>query len=306
MPAEHNEPPVAGISRRRFLFRSAGAVAATGIGTALYTWRVEPHWTEIVERPLPLVGLPPGLEGKRLVQVSDLHVGPIVDKRWMINQLAGIERLRPDIIALTGDFMTCDHAEELAQAEEVLRELSPAPLGRFAVMGNHDYGNCWSHPRVADGLTDRLEKVGIHVLRNDVTEVGGLQIAGLDEFVNGRFSADAVLPEIHTGRDALYLLHNPDGADVPQWEGARGWILAGHTHGGAVQAALLRPARLRVPQPPVHRRRVRPGRGQADVHQPGAGLPEARAIQLPAGDHGLHAGEGVRSKGLGVRNKGGT
>lgn len=61
------------MNRRRFL-TIAGAGAAAGLG--LYTWRVEPHWLEIVRRPLPVRALPPRLAGRTLIQMSDVHVGP--------------------------------------------------------------------------------------------------------------------------------------------------------------------------------------------------------------------------------------
>ncbi len=233
--------PNTNLSRRGFLRRTTAAVAAGGAGVGLYTWRVEPHWPEVIERTMPLAGLPSSLEGKRLVQVSDLHIGPVVDKRWMIGQLQRLERLRPDAIVLTGDFMTCDHAEQLAQAEEVLAELAPAPLGRFAVLGNHDYGHRWSFPKVADGLVDRMERLDIRVLQNEVADAGGLQIAGLDEFMTRRFDAERTARDLATDRDAVALVHNPDAADERAWASFRGWFLAGHTHGGQCKPPFFEP-----------------------------------------------------------------
>ena len=58
------------ISRRQFL---GSALAVAGL-TALYTWRIEPHWLELVYRDLPIANLPPSLAGKRLVQLSDIHI----------------------------------------------------------------------------------------------------------------------------------------------------------------------------------------------------------------------------------------
>src|SRR5262245_44066044 len=76
-PAKH-------ISRRKFLRRSLRGLAAVSAGTFLYTWRVEPHWVEIVERSLPIARLPSSLVGKRLVQLSDIHAGPVVDQSFLI------------------------------------------------------------------------------------------------------------------------------------------------------------------------------------------------------------------------------
>ncbi|HXU34617.1 MAG TPA: twin-arginine translocation signal domain-containing protein, partial [Thermoanaerobaculia bacterium] len=62
------------ITRRTFIRLSIGT-AASALGTGLYTWKVEPHWLEIVRRPLKVAYLPSALEGKSLVQISDLHAG---------------------------------------------------------------------------------------------------------------------------------------------------------------------------------------------------------------------------------------
>ena len=65
--------------RRRFLRKGLGSTVALAAGTGLYTWRIEPHWVEFVERALPIANLPAALVGRTLVQLSELHVGPRVD-----------------------------------------------------------------------------------------------------------------------------------------------------------------------------------------------------------------------------------
>src|SRR5688500_10144266 len=67
------------ITRRRFL----GVSVAAGLGMGFYTWRVEPHWVQILERRLPISNLPPELSGCRMVQLSDLHIGPRVDDSYL-------------------------------------------------------------------------------------------------------------------------------------------------------------------------------------------------------------------------------
>ncbi|HEX6598241.1 MAG TPA: hypothetical protein VF034_02895, partial [Gemmatimonadaceae bacterium] len=74
------------LNRRQFL-ALGGAALASGAGLGLYTWQVEPHWVEVVRRPLPLAYLPPALEGRTLLQLSDLHVGPQVDSSYLIRAL---------------------------------------------------------------------------------------------------------------------------------------------------------------------------------------------------------------------------
>lgn len=229
------------LSRRRFLGRSVKVLSCAAAGTLLYTWRVEPHWVEVVEWPLPIAGLAPELAGKRLVQVSDLHAGPIVDQNYLMASLEGVAELRPDAIVVTGDFMTCDADESVGKAIEAMRALPSAPLGRLAILGNHDYGRYWQQEGAAGKLCSELEKLQIQALRNEVTSLGGLQIAGVDDLWTKNFQPEQTLRELATDRPALVLCHNPDGVDQPAFADYRGWILAGHTHGGQCKPPFMPP-----------------------------------------------------------------
>lgn len=230
------------VSRRRFLGRSVKYLSLAAAGTFLYTWRIEPHWVEVVERAMPIAGLPTSMVGKRLVQVSDLHAGPVVDQAFLKASLEGIAELRPDVIVVTGDFMTCYGDESIAQAIDALQSLPAAPLGRFGILGNHDYGNRWRQNRVADSLSRELERIDVRMLRNETASAGELQIAGVDEFwTSVHFQPELALRELHSDRAAVALCHNPDGVDQPQWAGFQGWILAGHTHGGQCRPPFLPP-----------------------------------------------------------------
>src|SRR5262245_48077782 len=111
--------PFRRISRRRFL-QLAGAVTLGGAATGASTWLVEPHWIEVVRRDLPLAHLPNGLVGKTLVQLSDLHIGRAVSDDFLLRAFEITASLRPDILAITGDFMTCHAGEELDHTMRVL------------------------------------------------------------------------------------------------------------------------------------------------------------------------------------------
>ncbi|MEM9659026.1 MAG: metallophosphoesterase, partial [Planctomycetota bacterium] len=136
------------------------------IGAFLYAWRVEPHWVDVVHRKLPIRGLPNDLDGKRLVQLSDLHAGEIVDQDFLKDALRRVGDLHPDAILMTGDYMSCVGLEQVDQAMDAIAALPAAPLGRFAVLGNHDYGLHWQRADVADRLSADLRGAGIKVLRN--------------------------------------------------------------------------------------------------------------------------------------------
>ena len=130
------------------------------LAVGAYTWRVEPHWVEVVERDLSIAFLPPALAGKTLIHLSDLHVGPEVADDYLIRQLQAVSALEADVLALTGDFMTCWAGEQLDRATRVLSHLRPARLATLGVLGNHDYGPRWNQFSVADVLTARLRRPG--------------------------------------------------------------------------------------------------------------------------------------------------
>jgi uncharacterized protein len=236
------------ITRRRFLQGSIGAAAA-GASVGLYTWQIEPHWIEIVRRPLPIRGLPDALRGRTLAQLSDVHVGPRVSDDYLLETFARVRALLPDIVVFTGDFVSYE-TDVFAHAARVYREPPRGRLGTFGILGNHDYGPNWAHPEVAARLVDQLQAAGIHVLRNDVAEVEGLQIAGMDDLWGRRFDPVRTIAALDRDRAALVLSHNPDTVDRPGWEGYRGWVLSGHTHGGQCKPPFLPP-----PLIPVENRR---------------------------------------------------
>lgn len=241
------------MSRRRF-FRAAAAGWVAGLGALSYARFVEPHWVHVERRAMPIANLPDALLGRRLVHITDLHVGHIVDDDYLKAMLRWVNGLRPDVLAITGDFMTCRAGEQVDHAARVLSVLTPAAFGTFAVLGNHDYGRTFQRDDVADALVRRLDGVGIRTLRNDIANVRGLQIAGLDEYWSPNFGPERVLPRLDPRRAALVLCHNPDAADEPGWGDYRGHILCGHTHGGQCAAPLFGP-----PFMPVRNKRYTSG-----------------------------------------------
>ena len=98
------------------------------------------------------------------------------------------------------------------------------------------------------------QQSGIVMLRNQVRDVEGLQIVGLDDLWAKRFDPAVALASFDDRRAAIALSHNPDTADLPVWERYEGWILSGHTHGGQCKAPFLPPPLL-----PVRNRRYTQG-----------------------------------------------
>jgi predicted MPP superfamily phosphohydrolase len=242
------------VSRRRFI--RAALTAAIGAGTTgLYTWRVEPHWLEFTHRVLPIRGLPEGLQGRTLVLISDLHVGPQVDIEYLLDAFRKTKALQPDIVAFAGDFITFkNRIFPGAQLERLFTEVPRGALGTVGILGNHDYGMRWSQAAIANRVEGIVSSAGVTVLRNQVTAVTGLQFAGVDDLWTGHFDLVRTLQQVEPNRPVIAMAHNPDCADQAGWGSFEGWILSGHTHGGQCKPPFLPPPLL-----PVKNRRYTSG-----------------------------------------------
>lgn len=226
-------------TRRKFI-----ALLAAPALAGLYTWRVEPVWAEYVRLPMTIRQLPEELAGGTLVQLSDLHVGDRVSDEYLTGVFASVTRMKPDIVAYAGDFISYAGNETLDQFRRLADRLPRGRLGTIAVLGNHDYGVGWKQGAVADAVRQILSDVGCVVLRNETVAVHGLNIGGLDDLWSGRARGGTWLTGLKS--PALVLCHNPDACDLPIWAGYEGWILAGHTHGGQCRPPFLPPLILPV------------------------------------------------------------
>jgi uncharacterized protein len=246
--AKNDLPSEGRLDRRTFVKRSAAAVAAGAIGITGYTIGIEPHWLEIVERELPIALLPGELEGRTLAQVSDLHIGARVSDDYLIRSLDRLRALRPDLVVVTGDFISFDESREDAlfrQVRGVLARLPKGVLATVGILGNHDYGRNWTDASVAAKVVAEAERAGVQMLRNDVRTVSGLDIVGVDDLWAYKSDSRRALAR-RAGAASLALCHNPDGLDELPWEGFSGWVLAGHTHGGQCKPPFLPPPLLPV------------------------------------------------------------
>lgn len=182
--------------------------------------------------------LPRAFDGLRVAQLSDLHYSEIVSREYLEKCVRLTNALEPDLIVLTGDYVTSLEGESRAETTERFVEplteiLAPlkAKLGCFAVHGNHDIT---VNPRA---IQIALESIGIHFLRDEavalVRDGSRLPIVGLADFgtqiVNQKRAFSGIDPE----EPALILMHNPDLFGVGM-EHRNGLILAGHLHGGQV------------------------------------------------------------------------
>jgi uncharacterized protein len=231
---------------RRQALKTVGIAGASALAVGAYTWRFEPHWLEITHPLLPISGLPAELEGRTLAQVSDLHVGPQVDDAYILETFQRVRELAPDFIAFTGDWITYRNRGQFEQLRRILAHAPHGRLGTVGILGNHDYGMNWRMVDVADQVAEIARAAGVKLLRNEAVATEGLQFIGLDDLWSPRFAPAQVLAQKAQDPSTIVLCHNPDAADHPIWNGYKGWMLAGHTHGGQCRPPFLPPPLLPV------------------------------------------------------------
>jgi uncharacterized protein len=158
--------------------------------------------------------------------LSDLHLGRVTPSALQQRAVDDLNAAEPDLVALTGDFISRGRAF-IPRITDLVRSIH-AP--KVAVLGNHDH---WSD---ADRVRGALEDAGVIVLSNSWITVGGavdLVIVGIDDWSTGHSDAEAAtrgLPDL----PAVGLAHNPESAPL-LWEKGVGLVLSGHTHGGQLE-----------------------------------------------------------------------
>ncbi|HVI19482.1 MAG TPA: metallophosphoesterase, partial [Gaiellales bacterium] len=180
---------------------------------------------------------PPAFDGVRVGLISDLHAGMGHTNPARVGQaVALLNDQRPDLICLLGDYLDSTHfgkgrADPGAIAAELAR--LDAPLGRFAVLGNHDWRS------LGAAMGDALTKAGLTVLENQASATErGLWIAGLADMRTRLPDIPKALREVPGDAPVLLLSHDPDV--FPQVPPRVSLTLAGHTHGGQVDVPVLR------------------------------------------------------------------
>lgn len=246
------------MKRRTFIKTGIGLGAALGLG-GLYSFQIEPYWLEFVQMSMAIKNLPEELEGKTLMQISDIHAGNRFSLDYLIESFQKAKIFQPDLVMYTGDYTHYENEEQYTQLKQVLKHAVLGKLGTFGILGNHDYGHGWSMENVADTTTEILEKAGIKVLRDQKAEVEGLVIYGFEDLWGINFQPETIMNTFESHRANLVLCHNPDACDLPVWNGFDGWILAGHTHGGQVRPPFLPPPIL-----PVKNRKYDQGKIELD------------------------------------------
>ena len=231
------------ISRRRLLRHGITWASLTALAGTAYTTLVEPGWIDVSQVSLTLPRLAAEFRGYRVAQISDIHMGDWMNAERLGDIVRAVNAQSPDLIAITGDFVTQDagsHARDLITGLSQLR----ARDGVVAVLGNHDY---WSDPQVVRSV---LVASGMRELENSVQTLqrgtAKLHIAGVDDIWESRDQLDLVRAALPPDGAAILLAHEPDFADESAAAGRFDLQLSGHSHGGQIVAPFMGP--LHVPR----------------------------------------------------------
>ncbi|MEZ5478764.1 MAG: metallophosphoesterase [Thiolinea sp.] len=199
--------------------------------------RNEIRWLVEEFTDIPIRNLPSALEGFTIVQLTDMHLKPFTQLEHIERAVSRVNRLRPDLLVLTGDYVWHDE-EDILDLVPALARLN-ARYGIYAVLGNHDI-------KTDEVLITRtFERHGIRVLRNQGfdLQVGRdcLHVAGIDDGWLGKPDITATLSQHRGDTPVVLLAHEPDMIDWYAHDERISLQLSGHTHGGQVQVSPGKP-----------------------------------------------------------------
>lgn len=236
--------PLPDPGRRRFLRGLLGGTLALGTLGGVGVAQAYDFGTVREEAALPGLRSP-----LRVAFLTDLHYGLYIFERQIRAWVDTANAARPDLVLLGGDFLDVRSDVDPAPLLTELARLR-APLGVYAVWGNHDYGSFGAYDRGVlgqgiPGWAERREQVaaafaaaGITVLRNVGRAVrDDLWVGGVDDLWRGEPDAAAALAGAGEGQASVLLSHNPDL--LPDLPRRVGLVLSGHTHGGQIRLPVV-------------------------------------------------------------------
>lgn len=195
-------------------------------------------WVEVDALRLELPRLPPEFHGYRVAHISDFHIGTWLTGDQLLEAVELVNRQEPDLVAITGDFVTYSPGRFAGDLVRTLSRLRPKD-GTVAVLGNHDH---WTD---ASEVREILRQAGVQVLSNRAIAVerngACLWVAGVDCHYDGLDRLDLVLEQLPPEGAALLLAHEPDFADISAATGRFELQLSGHSHGGQIRLPLIGP-----------------------------------------------------------------
>jgi predicted MPP superfamily phosphohydrolase len=220
---------------RRKILKVAGLTALGSVATGMVYPFLEAKWCRVVRRTIALPNLPPPFRGTTVALLADVHHGPVVPLAYIRHVVAMTNALKPDIIALAGDFVH-RHDSYIAPAIDELGNLEGA-LGRFAVRGNHDNQDYHgmrnfrplSRAALAEARIPDLYNTGAWLERSGAR----MRICGVGDLWTDHQDLETALGDATENDAVLLLSHNPDFVETIR-DCRVGLVLSGHTHGGQI------------------------------------------------------------------------
>jgi uncharacterized protein len=229
------------VSRRRFL-QTASLFSLSSLSTDS-TALAASEEIEVSNHTIHLKNLPRAFNGLKLVHLTDIHHSKFVSFNDVFRMVELSNRQDPDVVLLTGDYITWSK-KFIPPMAEALRNLK-SRLGVYAVLGNHDI-------RVdADQVTQALEKAQVKVLRNASARIDlkgdSLWVSGVDEYMYGQSDIALAMKDVPRSQPRILLAHNPEILNEAASHQVD-FVLAGHTHGGQIKIPYMRSLNI-VTQP---------------------------------------------------------
>ncbi len=222
------------MDRRKFV-KTAGLATLGAIGAGLVYPFLEAKWCRVVRRTIALPNLPSPFRGTTVALLADVHHGPFVPLAYIRHIVSTTNALKPDIVALVGDFVH-RHDTYIAPGVNELGKLK-GTYGRFAVRGNHDnqdyHGTRSFRPlslaALADAKLPDLNNTGTWIERSGAR----LRVCGVGDLWTDQQDLDGALGDATESDAVLLLSHNPDFVEIIR-DRRVGLVLSGHTHGGQI------------------------------------------------------------------------
>jgi len=234
---DHTSDQPASPGRRRFLkLAFSAAVLGSAVGAA---HGVDTEDLQIEDHKVQIKGWPKSAAGLKIGHLSDFHVDCKLALARTKRSVAMLLAQKPDVVFLTGDFVTYKPHIWAKPCAEALVPLANVPGGAYGVLGNHDW---WSNGK--NLVARAVEEAGIMMLRNDscpLKQAPGVWIVGLDDRCVSKEDPERALRNVPEDSIKLLLVHEPDYADEAPPVFA--FQFSGHSHGGQIRCPGL---------PPIH------------------------------------------------------
>jgi uncharacterized protein len=227
---------------RRVMHRSSRfllVVIAVLFATSVYARGVEPRWFDLKTIDITIAGLNPVFEGYKIVQLSDIHARSAIMDRQQLEKVANIvNQQHPDLIALTGDYVTDNGNKAESMLVNAFSQLK-ATDGVVAIMGNHDRED--KNDSIA--VEGAFVKAKVNLLNNAVYSIDKdghqLNIAGVDDVFFNYADLPLTIAQLPPDGTNILLAHEPDFVDTSAATHKFSLQLSGHSHGGQIVVPFL-------------------------------------------------------------------